>query len=1164
MAYPMGTDANEAVDLVGRRLGVLTALMDGAKGVTELAEVTDSSRSTANRAVRELEEAGLVERADGGYAVTLAGRLLTERYLRFREEEAAGVLAAEPVLTHLPPDCPVDTAVLAGCRVETATETAPYRPRERLLSATRDADRVRVALPALGDPRYLRSWHELVVAGGEVELLVTEALRADLDDGFPRLLPAMVATGRFTVRVGDVPDLGLALVENGGETTVLLAGFGDDGVMRGVVENDTDDAVRWGERCFGRLRERTDDATDGLVERDVPTPETGSGSSGGRPDEAAELPAELLRQGFVRLSVDFFTDRAVADPVEAWRRSPGLAEVNAGYAVERTTGDGETVTECLTGRLREGVDCALVGPPGSGKSTVCKRVACEWYRGGDPVFYRESGRGDPFEAVDALVDAAERADGRPLVVVEDALRPDATAVLEAVDRLEDRVAVLVDAREAEWADPPGAGGPVRGRDRFETVAMPALEEADRERFLERFRQTVETDVDVPTDRLLDGETGTGDGIAAAGDAGPAAPLLLSHRLAAYADPLTEGETGLEADAAAVLDALEDAGRTAVDVGLLVNLLNVAGLAVRPVLLGALGDEADVEAALEVLAGRAVFRRREGYKTVHESWSVAFLAAYLDREPSVDRQVGRVLTRLFGVADDPETLRAVAADPGPGEAWADHTVERVLAVGRRYPKLAPLFGTAASAEYELPEACPDERRAWVPLCRGDAYYERGDCDRAETEYGARLETARAAGDRRAEADCLRRLGATARKHSEYDLARERHRRSLDLAEELGEDSLVAWNRNGLGSADASQGAFDSAVEHYRAALEWAREAGDRGLAGTVLGNLGAVEQYRGRYERAQEYLEQSLEHCRALGDREGAADAHRTLGVVASKCGDYERAREHYLHSVETNRELGRVGSVTDTLNNLGIDAQKQGDYERAREYLQESLSLDRERGDRRGVTTTLNNLGEVAFDEGDLEAAADYYRRSRETAEAIGDRRSEAIAVFNLARVDAERGRLDRARERASRSLELRREVGDEHGEAKCLLCLARVARDAGDPSVARERFADALDRYRAVGDGVGEATALRELGSLERQRGEHDRARERLAEAADRYEAADDPGSALDCLADLVECCDAAGDDEGAREHCQRAVELAEEAGRDQRADTFRERCRRFESAPA
>lgn len=1159
----MGTDANKAVDLVGRRLGVLTALMDGVKGVTELAEVTDSSRSTANRAVRELEEAGLVERADGGYAVTLAGRLLTERYLRFREEEAAGVLAAEPVLTHLPPDCPVDTAVLAGCRVETATETAPYRPRERLLSVTRDADRVRVALPALGDPQYLRSWHELVAGGGEVELLATEALFADLDDGFPRLLSAMAATGRFTLRVGDVPDLGLALAENDGETTVLLAGFGDDGVMRGVVENDSDDAVQWGKRCFERLREGTDDATDRVVEPDVPTPGTGSDSSGGRPDEAADLPAELLRQGFVRLSVDFFADRPVADPAEAWRRSPGLAEVNAGYAVERTTGDGETVTERLTGRLRDGTDCALLGPPGSGKSTVCKRVACEWYREGDPVFYRESGRGDPFGAVGALVDAAERADGRPLVVVEDALRPDAAAVLEAVDRLPDRVAVLVDARESEWADPPGAGEPARGRDRFETVGMPSLAEADRERFVDRFRQTVEADVDVPTDRLLDGETGAGDGTGT-GDAGPAAPLLLSHRLAAYADPLLEGETGLEADAAAVLDALEDAGRTAVDVGLLVNLLNVAGLAVEPALVGVLGDEADVEAALDVLDGRAVFRRPEGYETVHESWSVAFLAAYLDREPPVDRQVGRVLTRLFGVADDPETLQAVAADPKSGEAWADDTVQRVLAVGRRYPKLAPLFGTGASAEYELPEACPDERRAWVPLCRGDAYYERGDCDRAEAEYETRLETARAAGDRRAEADCLRRLGATARTRGEYDLARERHRRSLDFAGELGADSLVAWNRNGLGSADASQGAFDSAVEHYRAALEWAREAGDRALAGTVLGNLGAVEQYRGEYGQAREYLERSLEHCRALGDREGVADAHRTLGVVASKRGDYERAREHYLRSVETNRELGRVGSVTDTLNNLGIDAQKQGDYERAREYLRESLSLDRERGDRRGVATTLNNLGEVAFEEGDLGEAAEYYRRSRETAEAVGDRRSEAIAVFNLARVDLERGRLDGARERASRSLELRREVGDKHGEAKCLLCLARVARDAGDPSVARERFADALDRYRAVGDGAGEATALRELGSFERQRGEHGRARERLAEAADRYEAVDDPAAALDCLADLVECCEAVGDDEGAREYCERAVELAEQVGREKRADTFRERCQRFESTPA
>jgi Mn-dependent DtxR family transcriptional regulator len=65
------TSANSGT--IGKRLAETPA----EKGV--LAGELDRSRSTVDRAVRDPEAAGLVERTDGGYATTLAGRLAAER-----------------------------------------------------------------------------------------------------------------------------------------------------------------------------------------------------------------------------------------------------------------------------------------------------------------------------------------------------------------------------------------------------------------------------------------------------------------------------------------------------------------------------------------------------------------------------------------------------------------------------------------------------------------------------------------------------------------------------------------------------------------------------------------------------------------------------------------------------------------------------------------------------------------------------------------------------------------------------------------------------------------------------------------------------------------------------------------------------------------------------
>src|SRR6056297_4211338 len=98
-----GGDHADAIETVGRRADFLERLAEEPLRKRAMVDALGHSRSTVDRAIAALEEAGLVERTDEGYVSTLAGRLAVERYREYVADSAA-VLDAGGVLAPLPTD----------------------------------------------------------------------------------------------------------------------------------------------------------------------------------------------------------------------------------------------------------------------------------------------------------------------------------------------------------------------------------------------------------------------------------------------------------------------------------------------------------------------------------------------------------------------------------------------------------------------------------------------------------------------------------------------------------------------------------------------------------------------------------------------------------------------------------------------------------------------------------------------------------------------------------------------------------------------------------------------------------------------------------------------------------------------------------------------------
>jgi len=1200
---------DEYAALVRRRADVLTALEGECLGLRAVAERADCSRSTANRAVRELEAAGLVSRVDGGYELTSVGRLGLEHYRSYRSGWA-DLLDAADVVDSLPPGTPVDMSAVVGAETVTAPETTPYEPVERLHETLRTAEDCRALLPAVGDPRTVRLLYEHVVTdGNSAELVVSPALRASLDEEFPRQLAAMAADD-FELLAGSTPEYGVVLTEHEGANTrrVTTVAHGDEGVS-GVLQNDSPAAVRWAERVYEKYRSSAAVVTEELRQPDGGvTVRLGEGRSA-----PPRLPAALSREGFVRLTREYFVERGVADPTTAWRAGLGLSEVHAGYAVERrvlehdgessddesTDGEragGETLTERLVAALSAGEDCLLVGPPGSGKSTTAKRVACEWYdRGLGPVFYRESGGGTAVESVDELVATVEAAGGNALVVVEDAVRPDAAAVLEAVERLDDGTVFLFDARESEWRDPPAVTRERLDRTDLRVETVPASLGADHERLVEQFERTTGVSVDVSAERLREwARPESGHESVAHGEV-----LLLLHRLATHADPLVEGETSLETDAAAVYDRLAD-DDLALDVGLAANLLNAAGIGVTPVHLHAVALAArrddpgsDLETALNHLDERVLFGRVDGrYRTVHEAWSVAFLDTAVETagEAATRTRLERVLSatlalvrperreRLRAVTDETAPLDRIAADP---DGWADRTVEATLALAEERPKLAALL---AGADGSVVDLAPDgslsvERRLRV----GRALVDAGEYDRAEAVLGAVPPGERSV-------DWLLVMARTERRRSAYDAAVEYARRALETATddlavaraktELGQTETARGDPGAareplsealstfeaaadrrrtvtcltaLGDALRTVGDLEAATEQFHRALETATDLGAEYERQRLLDHLGSVAAARDEYDRARRYHRESLEVARTLGARGDQATSLNNLARLAIDVNDLDDAEAYLEQCLELTRRIGDRRRETEVLTNLATVAGRRGDYDRAEELFEAALSAAEAAGDRRTRAVVLDNLGTLAERRGDLATASERLERALDLAETVGDPAVLARAHHDLGGVRLADGAHDDAETHLQRALEHRQAVGDDRGEAVTTSGLARLALERGTYDRAEQLATESAATFAEIGLEAARAEPLTTLGGVAAERGDHETARQRLETALALYDDLGDPEGALEARERLVAVERAAGEPGAAREHCRRALERIDDTpGVTAERDTF------------
>ena len=232
---------------------VLEHLLTHSATKPELVDALDTSRSTVDRAIRDLTETGCVTESGAEYVATTTGRLAFDEFDRYRTG-ARSVRKTREFLDYLPADAPLDTAILTGATVTLSEAHAP----DRALAPSIDLFERATALEGLA-PVVLTLYPDVIANRGQrrdrtVEIIAETAVIETL----PTLASSQVESllNDETVSLLEASEslpYALWLMETPDGEYAGITAY-DSGGVGGVLINDSAEAVRWARERYADVR----------------------------------------------------------------------------------------------------------------------------------------------------------------------------------------------------------------------------------------------------------------------------------------------------------------------------------------------------------------------------------------------------------------------------------------------------------------------------------------------------------------------------------------------------------------------------------------------------------------------------------------------------------------------------------------------------------------------------------------------------------------------------------------------------------------------------------------------------------------------------------------------------------------------------------------------
>ncbi|MCC7435377.1 MAG: hypothetical protein IT363_11890 [Methanoregulaceae archaeon] len=299
------------------------------------------------------------------------------------------------------------------------------------------------------------------------------------------------------------------------------------------------------------------------------------------------------------------------------------------------------------------------------------------------------------------------------------------------------------------------------------------------------------------------------------------------------------------------------------------------------------------------------------------------ASRMLRGDRVDRATVKVAFQRLEIVWDEAFIEVEPVEP----AETEHVPGREARQSRLVPMVAVVI-TIASAAYwggsrlSAPNVQPTPTwrvEFFDRLAKGTEQYQKGDLQRAKSEFEAVLQLAQTHDDLSGKGEALRMLA------------------DIDLA----------------------QGRFHAARDGYAAALEAKEKTGQTSTYPPIQQALGVAELKLKNYSAAKAWMRKSIDGFIGVNDLSGTAMVQRDLGVLAAAQGDFEGALAWFASARSGFDRATNTGLLMDIRAQEALVHLRLGDIAKADQMLADCLEFWEREGYARWIARTKLQLSQV-------------------------------------------------------------------------------------------------------------------------------------------------------------------------------------------------------------
>jgi tetratricopeptide (TPR) repeat protein len=306
---------------------------------------------------------------------------------------------------------------------------------------------------------------------------------------------------------------------------------------------------------------------------------------------------------------------------------------------------------------------------------------------------------------------------------------------------------------------------------------------------------------------------------------------------------------------------------------------------------------------------------------------------------------------------------------------------------------------------------------IDLFEADMAYRRGEFQVASKAAAHCAAVVRPSGSRLLAAECLLKAGLADQANGDNGQAMTELQQAEEIFSAAGNRKRVADIRNARAGVFLHEGKTREALAEFAGVVEIARDIGSESLECAALNNLGLAYSGLGQFQEAAQAHLRAIEILKSLHDTQNLSFAYVNLATTRMAMGDLQNADQAANQGLAYAREAGGALEGNAQLTLAGIRAWE-GHVVEARQICGQALQGFEKAGAKRYAAYAHAMLGEMWFDSGEDGTAATEYGVALTIAQEAREGDLAPLVLSDQARLALAQGRYAVAARLAKQALE--------------------------------------------------------------------------------------------------------------------------------------------------